>query len=169
MKHFKKPDGSIHAFEDDGSQDHHITEDMAPISEAELAVMRTPPLADLKQAAQSRIDAHYETLYQRSVVNSAIGAEYDAAFMAADRWVKNPTSPVPERVKALAESYGVTNEQAAAVVVQKWTEAQAVAFDRRGAARLRAKLAVRQAADGDGVAAAEAAGRVAMEAVVFSI
>lgn len=32
MKSFKKPDGSIWAFEDDGSQDHLITEDMTPYS-----------------------------------------------------------------------------------------------------------------------------------------
>ncbi|WP_293602749.1 MULTISPECIES: hypothetical protein [unclassified Polaromonas] len=127
------------------------------------------PLAEEQVAAQARIDAHYQVLFDQAVANNAIKAEYDAAYMVAKRWLENQGEPAPERVKALAESYGVTNVQAAGVVVQKWTEAQAVAFDLRGAARLRAKLAIRQAVDLEGVAAAEAAGRAAMEAVEYSV
>lgn len=127
------------------------------------------PLDALQAQAQARIDAHYETLYFRNVPNSAIGAEYDAAYIVAKEWMKNTANPAPERVKALAESYGITNEQAAQVVIAKWTEAQAVAFDQRGAARLRANLAVRNATTPAAVAAAEADGKAAMEAVVFSI
>ncbi|MFI5443670.1 hypothetical protein [Polaromonas sp. UC242_47] len=122
-----------------------------------------------KAAAQAAIDSHYQALFDQAVPNSALKAEYDAAYMVAKRWLENQAEPAPERVKALAESYGVTNEQAANVVVQKWTEAQAVAFDLRGAARLRAKLAIRQAVDAEGVAAAELAGRAAMEAVVYTV
>lgn len=123
-----------------------------------------PSLVALKDGAQAQIDAYFEALYSRSVVNSAIGAEYDAAYIVAKEWLKDTTKSVPERIKALAESYGGTNLQAAQVVA-KWTEAQAVALDLRGAARLRAKHAIRQAVDAAGVAAAEAAGRAAMEAV----
>lgn len=46
MKHYKKPDGSIWAFEIDGSQDAYITADMALVSDAELAVLRAPPPPD---------------------------------------------------------------------------------------------------------------------------
>jgi hypothetical protein len=130
---------------------------------------RTPTLEGLKADAQSRIDAYFQHLFDLAVPNSAMKAEYDAAYMVAKRWLENQGEPAPERVKALAESYGVTNVLAAQVVVTKWTEAQAVAFDLRGAARLRAKLAIRQAVDAEGVAAAELAGRAAMEAVVYSV
>lgn len=126
-------------------------------------------LAHLKAESQASIDSYYQELYDGAVANSALAAEYDAAYMVAKRWMEVQGEPVPERIKALAESYGVTNLMAAGVVVQKWTEAQAVAFDLRGAARLRAKLAIRQAVDAAGVAAAEAAGRAAMEAVEYTV
>jgi hypothetical protein len=127
------------------------------------------PLATEQAEAQARIDAYFETLYHQAVPNNAMKAEYDAAYMVAKRWLDNQGEPAPERVKALAESYGVSNVQAAQVVVLKWTEAQALAFDLRGAARLRAKLAIRQAVTREGVAAAELAGRAAMEAVVYTV
>lgn len=170
MKHFIDPaTQEIFAYAADGSEDGFIKPGLTPISDEELAAMRTPPLEKNKNDAQVRIDSHYEFLYKGSVANAAIGAEYDAAYMVAKEWLKDTAKPAPERIKALAESYGVTNVQAAGVVVLKWTEAQAVAFDLRGAARLRAKLAIRQAEDREGVAAAELAGRAAMEAVVYSV
>lgn len=132
----------------------------------------TPPefsLIAMQARAQAGIDAFYQELFDQAVPNSAMKAEYDAAYMVAKKWLETPADPAPERVKALAESYGVTNLQAAQVVVQKWTEAQSVAFDLRGAARLRAKLAIRQALDAPSVAAAEQAGRVAMAAVTFTV
>lgn len=128
-----------------------------------------PPLQVLKDGAQASIDAYYQVLFDQAVPNNAMKAEYDAAYMVAKRWLEDPVEPIPERIKALAESYGVTNQQAAGVVVQKWTEAQAVAFDLRGAARLRAKLAIRQAGSAAGVIAAEQAGRSAMAAVVYTV
>ena len=39
MKHFKKPDNTIWAFEEDGSQDHLITADMISISKDDVAVV----------------------------------------------------------------------------------------------------------------------------------
>lgn len=154
-----------------------LTRDEPPSAEHDLidgqwlfnAVLAAENLAKFRAEAQARIDAYFEQLYAKSVANSAIGAEYDAAYIVAKEWLKDTTKPAPDRIKALAESYSVTNAQAAQVVVAKWTEAQAIAFDLRGAARLRAKLAIRKAVDAAGVAAAEAAGRSAMEAVVFSV
>lgn len=157
---------------EDGDITFHA--DMTPQQIADVESVyaaHTPatPLAIEKDAAQARIDAHYQALYNAAVPNSAMAAEYDAAYMVAKKWLENPANTAPERIKALAESYGLTNLQAAQIVVAKWTEAQAVAFDLRGAARLRAKLAIRQAVDLPGVAAAEAAGRTAMEGVTYSV
>lgn len=169
MKHFTKPDGSIHAFPLDGSQDRLISSDMTPRTAEEVAAMLAPSLEAVKATAQAHIDGHYQVLFDQAVPNNAMKAEYDAAYIVAKRWLQDPVEPIPERIKALAESYGVTNLLAAQVVVTKWTEAQAVAFDLRGAARLRAKQAIRQAVGAAGVVAAEAAGRAAMEAVVYSV
>lgn len=170
MKHYIHPiTEEIYAYEADGSQDEFINPDLQPISDADLLELRTPALDALKEAAQAAIDSHFELLYSRTVPNSAIASEYDAAYMAAKAWLGDMTKPTPERVKALAEGYGLTDEQAAQVVVQKWLEANAVAFDHRGAARLRAKAAIRAATTALGVAGAEAAGKVAMESVTFSI
>ena len=41
MKHYQKPDGSVWAFEDDGSQDSLITPDMVQISQE--ALPKPPP------------------------------------------------------------------------------------------------------------------------------
>lgn len=43
MKNYKKSDGSIWAFESDGSQDYLVTPDMVSISDADLAILRNPP------------------------------------------------------------------------------------------------------------------------------
>lgn len=58
MKTFKKIDGSLWAFEEDGSQDHFITNDMTPITEAEAATIRNPPLTaeQLSSAEAARRD-----------------------------------------------------------------------------------------------------------------
>lgn len=134
-----------------------------------LADVELPPLGMLIDRAQAAIDAHFEQLYRQSVPNNAIAAEYDAAYMTAKRWLEDMGKPVPERVKALAESYGVSNMQAAQVVVGKWVEANASAFDLRGAARLRAKAAIRAATSPEALADAMQAGKAAMEAVSFGI
>ena len=163
----------LHAL-DDVAFEHMLAAGCTPISQAEadaITESKKPAfvLADYKVLSQARVDSHYEVLYRGSVVNSAIGAEYQAAYDSAAAWLKDTTKPAPERVKALAETYGVGNEMAANVVVQKWTEAQSVAFDRRGAARLRAKLAIRSSPNRAGVDAAEIAGKASMEAVTFSV
>ena len=67
MRHFTKPDGSVWAFELDGSQDHLITPDMTPISDAELHALRNPaPSADqikasIVQLTQQRLDDFAKT------------------------------------------------------------------------------------------------------------
>lgn len=65
MKHFKKPDLSIWAFESDGSQDSFITPDMTPLTDEELAVLRAPkPLTTVEKLAE--LDAQ-NTLTQRNL------------------------------------------------------------------------------------------------------
>ncbi len=67
MKHFKKPDGSIWAFESDGSQDDMITPDMTPLSDADLYALRNPPKtpeqieAEIIAGTQARLDAWART------------------------------------------------------------------------------------------------------------
>lgn len=57
MKHFKKPDLSVWAFELDGSQDHLITEDMMPIIDEELAALRAPTLVEIKAGKALEINS----------------------------------------------------------------------------------------------------------------
>lgn len=132
-----------------------------------LLAAPVPTTEELKESAQAGIDAHFEQLYCQVVPNSAIAAEYNAAYASAKEWLLDPKRDAPERVKALAEGYDLTNLQAAQLVVDKWTEAQSLAFDLRGAARLRAKTAIRSAKEAEGVDAAFVAGRLAMEQVKF--
>lgn len=60
MKHFQKPDGSIYAFESDGSQDGFITPDMVSISDAELAELRKPSLAEVQAAKIAELKAAWD-------------------------------------------------------------------------------------------------------------
>lgn len=55
MKYFTKPDGSIWAFELDGSQDNLITADMVAISDAALAALREPTPAQVQAANEVAI------------------------------------------------------------------------------------------------------------------
>lgn len=80
-----------------------------------------------------------------------------------------PTEPmVPVRVQALAETYSISILQAAQLVVQKWNEAE-TAYDLRGAARLRAKAAVRCATDVAGITEAVQVGMGIMASVQYTV
>lgn len=67
MKHYKKPNKSIWAFESDGSQDHLITPDMTPISDADLDSFRNPVQTSeqiktsIVQLTQQRLDDFAKT------------------------------------------------------------------------------------------------------------
>lgn len=56
MKHYTKPDGSLWAFESDGTQDHLITSEFTPVTDAALAEIRKPDpqVAVANQLAQLR-------------------------------------------------------------------------------------------------------------------
>lgn len=53
MKHYKKQDNTIWAFEEDGSQDHLITADMTPLAKEEVAPLLASILATTQSASQS--------------------------------------------------------------------------------------------------------------------
>lgn len=54
MKHYRKTDGSVWAFEDDGSQDHLITEDMVAIPGPPEAVPSAPTIPQSVTRRQAR-------------------------------------------------------------------------------------------------------------------
>lgn len=57
MKTYKKPDGSLWAFEEDGSQDHLISADMRLLSQEELDEIYAPS----KESRISLLQAAYES------------------------------------------------------------------------------------------------------------
>ena len=60
MKHYKKPDGSIWAYELDGSQDGLIADDMVPCSEPVPADPPEPTPDDLKASLINAVQAHLD-------------------------------------------------------------------------------------------------------------
>jgi len=63
MKHYKKADNSVWAFEDDGSQDHLITNEMVLMTAEELSIFLTPPVVipnsvTMAQARLALLDAN---------------------------------------------------------------------------------------------------------------
>lgn len=57
MKHYLDENGHIWGFEEDGSQDHLITEAMRALDDAELAALRAPSPAVVKALRIEQIDA----------------------------------------------------------------------------------------------------------------
>ena len=47
MKHYKDEQDNIYAYESDGSQDEFIKEDLVPISDEDLAILRAPTAGQL--------------------------------------------------------------------------------------------------------------------------
>lgn len=122
-----------------------------------------------KLEAALEIDTVFGEMYFKEVLNSAIAAEYNAAFESARVWVMDMALPPPKRVVALAEIYEISNQEAARLVIAKWTEAQSSTFDRRGAARLKAKQSIKLAATGEAVLEALSQGKLAMADIKFSV
>jgi hypothetical protein len=96
MKHFTKPDGSIWAFESDGSQDRLITRDMTPISDAALAVLRAPAFAD-QQAAELADFRNKREAYLNRVAGIGFAAQQagDAVTVAAAVAVRSGLLDLP--------------------------------------------------------------------------
>lgn len=131
----------------------------APAPVEPLPPVKVPPLTldQHQQEAIKELDAHADRLYAAGVVSGGMAAEYAAAYEWAKEWLVYPERTAPARITALAEVYDMSEAQAAEMVCQKYESAQRV-FDLRGAARLRAKSAIRSAMTLDDVAQALVAG-----------
>ena len=64
MKYFKNANNEIHAFEQDGSQDHRIKNDMIPVTMEEVKLLTTPVLSLDELAKNAR--AKRDSLLQQS-------------------------------------------------------------------------------------------------------
>ena len=83
MKHFLKPDNSIWAFEENGSQDHLITGDMSPLSLVQLAALLIPP------KTQAQLDQEASDKAKEALITIDL-----ASIRAIREWiVKQPNSP----------------------------------------------------------------------------
>lgn len=129
MKHYLKPDGSVHAFEVDGSQDDLITPDMQYLSAEALAALRAPApltfeqqMAVFEGAIQASLDAFARTRNYDGIMSActyvtstvpAFAAEgqrcvelRDATWQAAYALlaeVQSGARPVPTLEEVLAE------------------------------------------------------------------
>lgn len=74
MKNYQKPDGSIWAFEPDGSQDELITSEMTPISDAALALLRAPPPAQPRNFTSLEFLDLFTDAEQLAVVSAAMAS-----------------------------------------------------------------------------------------------
>ena len=64
MKYYKNENNEVYGYEDDGSQDHLITNDMTAITEAEADAINNPPLTgeELIQEKWNTLTAYLFTL-----------------------------------------------------------------------------------------------------------
>lgn len=153
LKYFKKPDNSargfsLHALALDGSQDHRITPDMVPISDAELAALDAPTLATRRANALKQIDADTDALIGAVIGNRS--SEYEraetegAAYAAAGY-----AGTVPPSVSSWATAKGWTAAQAADSIIATsaaWRSAQEAIRAQRLLRKEQARTAVDAAA-----------------------
>lgn len=83
MKYFKRPSGEVYAFEIDGSQDHLITPDMLPMSQAEVAAHLTPTVIVPTSVTMRQARLALLAVDKLAQVNAAIAAIPDATQRAA--------------------------------------------------------------------------------------
>lgn len=145
MKHYKKPDGSIWAFESDGSQDTLITGDMMPLSDAELSALRNPPkpltqvraeklaqLDDARKAAESAqvtvqgkpfpATEEFQAKISRALNYIGRGKPLDLA----DAWRDSNAAPVAMNATLLGQIEDAITAQGVAAWKKYWTLFDAV-------------------------------------------
>lgn len=86
MKTYKKQDGTLFAFEEDGSQDHLVTIDMQLLTDDELAVLLSPSkesrITVLQNAYEIELDA-LNKAWLSALISDGIGeATRQAAIKA---------------------------------------------------------------------------------------
>jgi hypothetical protein len=95
MKHYLK-NGTVWAFESDGSQDGLITGDMTPISDEALAVLRAPSFDALKAAELSDFRSKREAYLNRVAgIGFAAKEAGDAVTVAAAVTVRQGLLDIP--------------------------------------------------------------------------
>ena len=119
MKHYKKSDGSIWAFESDGSQDEFITSDMSPISDAALAALRTPPPAPPRNFTSLEFldmftDAEQLAVASAAMANAQVKLWYDR--MLAAMFVSLADVRTGEGLQALVSAGLLTQARRDAIV-----------------------------------------------------
>lgn len=83
MKHFINKDNEIYAFEEDGSQDYLITEDMVRLSDDEFQQLTNPKNIDLLKQELNKLKYTYELLYKEP--NEFNNIAYTGGFDSASR------------------------------------------------------------------------------------
>ena len=107
MKHYIDANNNIFGFDSDGSQDAYISAELTPITDEQLAVLRSPTQAQMKAQALARINAGYQA------VISALTADYPDREI--ESWAKQETE---------ARAYVLDNQAAT-----PWIDAAASARD----------------------------------------
>jgi hypothetical protein len=152
MKHYIKPDGSVWAFESDGSQDHLITDDMTAISDEALAALRAPSLEQQRTDAARKIDADADRIYGDVLGNR--GEEYKAAEADAKTFkAVGYSGNAPAGVSSWVAASGMT-AQGAADDILTTAENWRGAMSQIRANRLLRKKEVERAADQEEISAA---------------
>jgi hypothetical protein len=83
MKHYTKPDGSVWAFEADGSQDHLVTPDLTPITDAQLTILRAPtPEQQVEIERVAGIDEAIKTDATVQALKAMSSGEFDVWWAA---------------------------------------------------------------------------------------
>jgi hypothetical protein len=123
MKHYTKPDGTVWAFEPDGSQDSLITADMTAISDGELAILRTPVLVVPQEVTMRQARLALAGAGLLSAVNAAINSMPEPQKTAA--LIEWEYSTVVKRSQPLVQSLvpilGLTEAQIDTLFIQATT------------------------------------------------
>lgn len=119
MKNYQKPDGSIWAFEPDGSQDDLITSEMTPISDAALALLRAPPPTQPRNFTSLEFLDLFTDAEQLAVVSAAMASAqvklwYDRVLAASFVSLSDPRTS--SGLQALVSAGLLTQVRRAAIV-----------------------------------------------------
>lgn len=150
MKYFKNISGQVFAFENDGSQDDLIAEDMVLISEEEVVELTSKSPADRRKGSKESIDLAAGSARARFISpGTLIDAEYFQAEDAARTFADNGyAGAVPASVQSWADATGMTVQQSAEDILTTASQWRNL-LDQIRAIRLSGKAAIDAAEDID--------------------